>query len=214
MALQVCKECKAQVSSKAKTCPSCGAPINRGIDPGKGLVIVGVGCLIFYFASTINLNGKTSGTQGKSTYSEPSVQRTPEWNKFDFKDEMSGKSGYVYILKSKNSYDFDFPYKIVGGTYLSANYRKNPRGGFDAYFDVEKGHLPCHGCYISVSVDGGPIKKYKASSAGNGVSTTIFFDDANQFKNIVKLGKPFKVELQFYEYGNRTYEFPGVALDL
>ncbi|HCE43879.1 MAG TPA: hypothetical protein DET40_10060 [Lentisphaeria bacterium] len=30
MSLKLCKECKKEVSSKAKTCPSCGAPVKTG----------------------------------------------------------------------------------------------------------------------------------------------------------------------------------------
>lgn len=53
MALTKCKECSREVSSKAESCPQCGAPIKakpRGTDGigCGGLVIVGIVVLIIY----------------------------------------------------------------------------------------------------------------------------------------------------------------------
>lgn len=46
MALKTCKECGKEVSSKAKQCPGCGAPVKSGMGLGKGcLVVIAVGFL-------------------------------------------------------------------------------------------------------------------------------------------------------------------------
>ena len=40
MALKKCKECGKEVSSKAKNCPNCGAPIKKQISTGSGCLII------------------------------------------------------------------------------------------------------------------------------------------------------------------------------
>ncbi len=40
MALKKCKECGKEISSKAKTCPNCGAPIKKQISTGSGCLII------------------------------------------------------------------------------------------------------------------------------------------------------------------------------
>ena len=40
MALKKCKECGKEVSSKAKNCPNCGAPIKKHISTGSGCLII------------------------------------------------------------------------------------------------------------------------------------------------------------------------------
>src|SRR5687768_10044019 len=40
MALKKCRECQREVSSKAKACPGCGAPVRVEIGLGKGCLLV------------------------------------------------------------------------------------------------------------------------------------------------------------------------------
>ena len=42
MALTRCKECKAEVSTKAKTCPKCGAPVQKHVYCLSGCLIIAV----------------------------------------------------------------------------------------------------------------------------------------------------------------------------
>jgi hypothetical protein len=46
MALVKCPECQGQVSTAAKTCPSCGAPVPQGLGRGRTAAIVIVGVVI------------------------------------------------------------------------------------------------------------------------------------------------------------------------
>ena len=55
MSLKPCKECGAQVSTKADNCPNCGAPILAGkkVGPVSGCLIV-IG-LLFWVAVMVML---------------------------------------------------------------------------------------------------------------------------------------------------------------
>lgn len=53
MALVKCKECGAQVSSKAKSCPSCGASVKSSLGCGGLLGAIILGAIILGAASSI-----------------------------------------------------------------------------------------------------------------------------------------------------------------
>jgi len=78
MALTKCKECKKEVSDKAKTCPHCGVK-----DPGTKAVPV-AGCLvlvllvIFGVYSISSDDDKSTTTTTTEDISAPKPQKTPE----------------------------------------------------------------------------------------------------------------------------------------
>lgn len=75
MALKKCKECGHSVSSKAKTCPSCGAPVKRGTSIWSllGLIVV-VGLV----ASAFGPEGDTSQPQAPSPKDDEKRAMSPE----------------------------------------------------------------------------------------------------------------------------------------
>ncbi len=53
MALIECSECKKSISSKAKTCPECGAPVKQAQNTALGclgLIMIG-GCIALFVTS-------------------------------------------------------------------------------------------------------------------------------------------------------------------
>jgi len=50
MALTTCKECRKEISNRAKTCPQCGLPIKFEVGCGTYLLIFLFG-MIFIFSS-------------------------------------------------------------------------------------------------------------------------------------------------------------------
>ena len=72
MSLQQCHECKNNVSSEAKTCPNCGAPVKKPTSPivkGFGILI-----LIFIFLAFV---GFLFSPGTKTPVSAPSVNNYP-----------------------------------------------------------------------------------------------------------------------------------------
>ena len=64
MALKTCKECKNPVSTKAKLCPNCGAPLKRGNRLGCFGVIIAI---IVIFAALSNLMNSRTSTSNSGT---------------------------------------------------------------------------------------------------------------------------------------------------
>jgi len=78
MALKKCKECGNEVSSKAKTCPKCGAPVKKEIGCGTGLIII-LAFLIIIPAIIGSLSsGPSSVTSQPNTSPAPKPQPTPK----------------------------------------------------------------------------------------------------------------------------------------
>jgi len=51
--MTTCRECKSQVSTKAPTCPHCGAPTPSGLSPKtKKVLVIGAGVFVATFAAT------------------------------------------------------------------------------------------------------------------------------------------------------------------
>src|SRR5271155_824244 len=64
VAIKKCKECGGLVSTKAKTCPQCGAPVKRGTSAGVGCLAIIV--VVIVIAAAMNSD--------KTTTNEPSPQ--------------------------------------------------------------------------------------------------------------------------------------------
>ncbi len=71
MALVKCKECSAQISTKADSCPHCGAKVRKGIGCG-GLVLIGFVVVIF-----MGIIAPSSSSSSSSSSSRPTAKPEP-----------------------------------------------------------------------------------------------------------------------------------------
>lgn len=73
MALRKCKECGNRVSSRAKTCPQCGAPVKRKTHPlvGAFAFLIMIAVCAGVCAQVFNLADKTQQAVGPETQEEP-----------------------------------------------------------------------------------------------------------------------------------------------
>jgi hypothetical protein len=113
MALKACRECKQKVSTKAKICPHCGAPVKKHYSLGKILLIGLLGLIVF--SCTVNLF-----TQPKET-----------------KNEMVQKKE---ITSPKFIYDIEI-LSYIESTDDSANILNYPRSNADVVATAKKGDL-------------------------------------------------------------------------
>jgi hypothetical protein len=75
MALKNCKECGKEVSTKAKECPSCGAPVNSSI------MTTNIGCfttIVIIFAIIMIWSLFNNDTSDKATKTQPAAPKTQE----------------------------------------------------------------------------------------------------------------------------------------
>jgi hypothetical protein len=60
MALNPCKECGTEVSTEAKACPKCGAPISKSKVAGGCLVLILLAAVFLIFVMVVGSNGRSS----------------------------------------------------------------------------------------------------------------------------------------------------------
>src|SRR6185436_19693519 len=73
MALKKCGECGGQVSSKAKACPQCGAPVKQDAPAGCGCLAI-LFLIVFTIAIANNDKKSSPSPSGGGT---PAVTSTP-----------------------------------------------------------------------------------------------------------------------------------------
>jgi len=139
MALVKCKECGEQVSTKAATCPKCGAKAPKKTSVVTWLVLI---IIVFgvYSAMQAPPSPQTSKSQStsvvpptRSATESPSAPPKPEkpasaWSFHTSKDEMSGKTTKYITSTSKNvlsgwlrSGNILIGYTCGSGFYVRAN---------------------------------------------------------------------------------------------
>jgi hypothetical protein len=120
MALTKCKECGAEVSKKAESCPGCGAPVKAKTGCGTiilgtflGLVVLGV------IGSGLDQNKSSSNSSKPSaaatkTKSSKSAKPQTSWSVGTIRDEMTNKlSAYAMSDSVDPTKPMGFPYSDV-----------------------------------------------------------------------------------------------------
>lgn len=116
MALTKCKECGEKVSSKAKTCPSCGASVPKSTSLGTWLVLF---LIIFgvYAVSQSPTPTPSRTSSSSSTSSAGIAQRspaplvTPSWRNFSSTDDLTGaRQFFSSSPRTTSSRRMNFPY--------------------------------------------------------------------------------------------------------
>lgn len=224
MALEKCRECGAQVSTKADACPGCGAARNR---PGFLLQLVrAVGLLmLILFGITFCVAWQNGGSlQNPMPARKPLVSQEEQaaaillnlpraWSYSTAPDEMTGKTSEFAAIDSETVVDFPFPYQ--GAQRASLTLRKHPRWGKDVYISLSKAHFDCSsidGCSVLVRFDDGPPVKFSASAPEASNTNLLFIRGYDRFVSRVAKAKVTRIEAQFYQQGNRSFEFKTEGL--
>ncbi|MFT6255885.1 MAG: RNA polymerase subunit RPABC4/transcription elongation factor Spt4 [Cellvibrionaceae bacterium] len=123
MAVVKCKECGEKVSTKAKTCPSCGNIAPKKTSSFTWVVLILI--IIAILSLTNSSSDKKSLSANSSLEVSPPVKNTvvvekpakaapkkPEWEVSTSKDEMTGDvSVYAMSPRAYASPNMSFPYK-------------------------------------------------------------------------------------------------------
>ncbi|WP_208091569.1 zinc ribbon domain-containing protein [Cronobacter sakazakii] len=230
MALINCKECGEQVSTKAETCPKCGAPVSlrkKGPSGCMMLIIIAVSALVLILflvnlsggsassnksADSIKSNEHVSSNSEESDKVIDSVAQTSQpkknWQEGSVKDEMTDKIRPYLANTSINGAEFNFPYNVDGGSKVTIVIRKDPKEKV-AYVLIEKGFMLCsyQSCSIQTRSESGKIKKWEAVEASPGVHNVLFIRNAESFEKYIKENKKIRIGIEFYEYGVKSFDF-------
>ncbi|MDA8485132.1 hypothetical protein NNO07_18860 [Pseudomonas resinovorans] len=215
MALVKCKECGNQVSNKARACPSCGVKVPKRVGIIGWLFVLFV---VLPFAWSIGLNmGKVDPAKKPpiSSGGQTAATSSPKgWVYTEVKDEMSGTPIKLAMLESPDRALFEFPYKEPGGSTLTLVLRKGKREGDEIYVHISRGQIDCgaRDCPVNLKIGDGPIQALSGSEAGAGKRDAVFLSRSKPLREAIQVGRPFKLELTFYNAGRRTFSFDPQGL--
>jgi len=226
MALIKCKECGSEVSSKAETCPKCGARITaKPMGCGTLIGVLFLGVIIVSVFSSIFSSGSGSATSSPATNaSSPSIPpnvSTPvsnplgsQWLYFHSGDAMSRGTIHQAQITSSNTVNFSPPYS--GMQHATLILRTHPRYGKDIIFTIEKGQILCQSyenCTVLVRFDDGPSTEYSAIGAADNSTTTIFIHNYNRFVGKLLKAKMVRISANIYQQGTPVFEFDVGGFD-
>lgn len=222
MALIKCKECGAQISSAAKTCPTCG----KGVaSPTKWLVLVGlvfIGIIISSFSNkspTTVTNDSSSGNALSGSTAEAVYTPEPklpgsQWSYHQSDDDMGKGAIYQALVSSSNTVNFSFPY--AGAQNAELILRTHPRHGKDLVFRIEKGQILCRSyedCTVLVRFDDEPAVNYNATSAADNSTESVFIRDYSRFAGKILKAKRVRIAANIYQEGTPVFEFDVRGFD-
>lgn len=224
MALIKCKECGTEVSSKAETCPKCGARVAaKPMGCGTLIGVIFLGGIIISVFSSIFSSGTGNVTPPPSTSSPttPIANTTPaavvpgsRWSYSQVADAMSKGTTYLAAVSSINTVEFDFPY--AGVQYGRIQLRVSPRHGKAVIFSIARGQILCHsyeGCTVLVRFDDEKATNYSAIGAADNSTETIFIRNYDRFyKNMLK-AKQVRISTNIYQQGAPVFEFDVSGFD-
>lgn len=224
MALIKCKECGTEVSSKAETCPKCGARVAAkpmGCGTLIGVIFLG-GIIISAFSSIFSSstgNGTSSPPTSSPSASIAQTAPTPilpgsQWSYYQSDDSMGkGVISQAYV-SSSNSVNFDFPY--AGAQHATLRLINNPRHGKDVMFSIEKGQILCHSyedCTVLVRFDDEKATKYSAVGPADNSTETIFIRNYGRFVEKMLKAKQVRISTNIYQQGAPVFEFDVSGFD-
>ena len=226
MALIKCKECGAEVSSKAEACPKCGARVAAkpmGCGTLIGVLILGV--VIVSAFSSIFSSGTRSGTSSAPASSssassgQPVSTPTPpqpgsQWFYHHGNDSMGKGVIHSAQVSSSNTVNFGFPYS--GTQHATLSLRTSPRHGKDVIFHIEKGQILCRSyedCTVLVRFDDEPSTNYSAVGAADNSTETIFIRNYDRFIGKLLKAKRVRIAVNIYQEGAPVFDFDVSGFD-
>lgn len=140
--------------------------------------------------------------------------------RFSRYESAMGEGAQYARLDSESRHEFDFPYRVAGGSTATLTMRLDDKKGskIEGYFSIDKGQILCSpaGCEQRIKIGSGPIKTFQGISPADSSSDTLFLPDrlANEVYQAFKAGQTVVVEINFFRSGQPQWVFkPAEALD-
>lgn len=209
-----CKDCDREISKNAKTCPGCGAK-NKKKTSLLSWVILGL--FVCFIIASAN-KGKEITQNAQQRVASGQTAGTPFitgiWSYSHSSDPMSNGVTHTAAIQSLNTVNFTFPY--AGEQHANLVIRTHPKHGKDVIFGIQQGQLLCNdydGCNVSVRFDDAEAVTYKANSAADHSTETIFLSNYSGFIDRMMKAKRVRIAVNVYQEGTPVFEFDVSKFD-
>ena len=238
MALTKCKECGNEVSTKATSCPKCGAKqvhtslFTKIIAGFFGLLVIaallgrcGSGTPLATpasgSASSPSTASSRSSTPASTSSSAPEPANTlgrlsggAQWDYSSDRDNMTGKMQAIATVESTNTVQFRFPYG--GEQHATLSLRTHPRHGKDLILQIEKGQILCRSyedCSVLIRFDDNKPETFSGVGAADHSTTSVFIRNYSRFYASMLKAKTVRISVPVYQEGAPIFEFEVVGFD-
>ena len=205
------------------------------------LTLVGGGCLLvgLILGSAMSGNGadtavdssppptldqleaslKEDGVGAPADSSTPEATPTPvapasDWKVTERTDAMTDQTIKTACATSSNRVYLDSPYGPRGAQLCV---RQHPEFGRDIYLSLDgSGQILCRsydGCTVQVRFDDGDVQAFSANGPSDNSTETVFFANESRFITSAKAASRVRVQLEFYQNGSQTFDFPAKGLE-
>jgi RNA polymerase subunit RPABC4/transcription elongation factor Spt4 len=218
MAMTKCKECKADISTTADACPSCGAKQVR--TSGCAKVVLWFIGIIVVLAAIGQCSSPSSTSQSSSTASSPRKveerQTTPppppqpgaQWRYQQESDPMTSAVTRYAQVTSTNTVNFQRPYS--GAQHATLLLREHPRHGKDVIMSIERGQILCRSyedCNVLVRFDDQKPVTYSGVGPADNSTESVFIRNYSKFTANLKTAKRVRISTNIYQEGAPVFEF-------
>lgn len=209
MAMTKCKECGEKISTKAESCPNCGAKAPKKTSALTWIVTVIIGFMVY-----AGINAPSTSTSKTSTASSsvtPKKIAKPTWRtSIGSEDKMTGeKSSYAHSPTETSTKKMEFPYSGTTGSvgvgcdkdseWAYFNFSKSPNLTSK---DVEDGYN-----VISTRIKWGKESEHVTLIQTWGADSLHFRDDGYAINKIIASNSVL-LELDWHGSPGTYFEFP------
>jgi hypothetical protein len=145
----------------------------------------------------------------------PTAPEAPasDWRVVERTDAMTDATIKTACTTSSNQVHLDAPY---GARSAQLCIRQHPEFGRDVYLSLNgSGQILCHSysdCTIPVRFDEGAVQRFTGNEPSDNSSETVFFANDARFITAARSSSRIRVQLEFYQNGSQTFDFPARGL--
>lgn len=203
------------------------------MDNNAKLVLVGAGCaLAGLIVGAALFSGTPSGVSKAAPAATPTVSAdvevvlpeavqppppavpTSDWRVTERTDPMTDQTVKTACVTSSNQVHLSPPY---GPRSAQLCIRQHPEFGRDVYLSLSgSGQILCRSysnCTIPIRFDNGAVQRFTGNEPSDNSSETIFVANDGRFITAAKAASRIRVQLEFYQNGNQTFDFPARGLE-
>jgi len=219
MAIAKCRECGAEVSDSAKTCPKCGVakPVKKtSLITKIFLGLLGLGLISQFIGGNSGSKGSTSIPVSASTKPNAAtpVLLGSQWSYSKEAEAMSKGTNYSATVSSSNTVNFKFPY--AGAQHARLSLSSDTGNLNDVIFSIEKGQILCRSyqdCTVLVQFDDEKETFFTAAGSADGSTETAFIHNYGRFiKKMIK-AKRVRIATTIFQEGAPVFEFDVSGFD-
>lgn len=137
-----------------------------------------------------------------------------DWKVDERTDPLSDETVKTACATSSNQVFLSPPY---GPRRARLCVRQHPAFGRDVYLSLDgSGQILCRsydGCTIQIRFDDGAVQAFSANGPSDNSSETVFVVNESRFITSAKAASRIRVQLEFYQNGNQTFDFPAKGLE-